>query len=192
MPINLDALYNPFPELITPRLRLRQIRPDDVDDLYDILSNEAVTQPYGVETFTNQKEARARILAIGRHYRARQAVRWAITRRDADRLIGTCGFVAWKRRFSHAAIGYELAPDYWRRGVMTEALTAVLDFGFNRMALNRIEALVKPDNVASLGLLRKLGFRQEGVLRQYGYWHGRYHDLAIFSLLKFEWDADSR
>jgi ribosomal-protein-alanine N-acetyltransferase len=70
---------------------------------------------------------------------------------------------------------------------MTEALTAVLNFGFKRLDLNRIEALVKPDNDASLGLLRKLGFREEGLLRQYGYWHGRYHDLAIYSILKSEW-----
>lgn len=187
MPINLDALYNPFPELTTSRLRLRQIRPDDVDDLHAILSDEAVTQPYGVETFSTRREAKERILTIQRHYRARQALRWAITCRDAGRLIGACGFVAWKRKFCHAAIGYELAPAYWRRGIMTEALTAVLDFGFKRLDLNRIEALVKPDNEASLGLLRKLGFREEGLLRQYGYWHGRYHDLAIYSILKSEW-----
>ena len=81
-------------------------------------------------------------------------------------------------------IGYELAKAHWRQGIMTEALFAVIEFGFQAIALNRIEAMVMLENTASFKLLQKLGFLEEGILREYGYWKGQFHDLRIFSLLK--------
>ncbi len=81
-------------------------------------------------------------------------------------------------------IGYDLSRPYWRRGIMTEALEAVIEFGFERMGLNRIEAVVFVENVASHRLLEKLRFEREGVLRDYEFLKGRFVDMVMYSLLR--------
>jgi ribosomal-protein-alanine N-acetyltransferase len=116
-----------------------------------------------------------------------RAIRWGITRKSDNRLVGTCGYV-WLRTY-RGEISYELASPYWRQGIMAEALDGIVDFGFAEMGLNRIEAPVMVENVASAQLLRKLGFLEEGVLRQYDFFKGRFHDMRLFALLKEEYDA---
>lgn len=71
---------------------------------------------------------------------------------------------------------------------MTEALQAIIRFGFDKLAVNRIEALVMPGNTASVRLLQNLGFQEEGVLREYAYFKEGFHDLHCFSLLKKEFN----
>ncbi len=178
-----------FPELQTPRLRLRQLQPSDAEAMFAILSDEAVTRTFGLERFTLVEEAAQRIRAINAGFQKQASIRWALVRPEDDVLIGTCGYVYWKRPHRHAAVGYELARAFWRQGYMTEALTAVLHFGYTQMKLHRIEALVMPENTPSIQLLHRLGFREEGLLRQYGYWNGRFHDLLVLSLLQPEWQS---
>ncbi|MCA9968993.1 MAG: GNAT family N-acetyltransferase [Anaerolineales bacterium] len=186
------AVFTQFPELWTPRLHLRQLEPADAPAMYRFLSDEAVTRYFGIETFTHLDEAAQRINSLNASFRRRQTVRWGITQRGDGTLIGSCGFIYWRRTYRHAALGYELARPYWRQGIMTETLQAVLEYGFTTMDLNRIEALVVPENEASRTLLERLGFQAEGVLREYGYWHSRFYDLAVFSLLQREWQDGRR
>ncbi len=70
---------------------------------------------------------------------------------------------------------------------MQEALKSVISWGFREMALNRIEAQTHPDNAKSIALLGRLGFAEEGRLRQAAYWASRYHDMLQFSLLRSDW-----
>jgi len=77
-----------------------------------------------------------------------------------------------------------LAKQYWHRGIMTEALDTILQFGLHKMALNRVTGLVTPENVASIKLIEKFGYREEGLLREYRFFEGKFYDLKIFSLLK--------
>jgi [ribosomal protein S5]-alanine N-acetyltransferase len=175
-----------FPLLRTDRLLLRETRTSDARAIFRVFSDAAVTRYHNQSTFTRIEEARAVVRSRAALFRHGWGIRWAIARKEDDLLIGACGFHNWHRACSHAEIGYELASDWWRRGLMTEALGAMLAFGFDRMDLNRIEALVMPDNVASARLLRKLGFTAEGTLRQYGHWKERFHDLTMFSLLREE------
>lgn len=179
-----------FPELQTPRLRLRQLRPSDANAMFAILSDVEVTRTFGLERFTLIEEAEQRIRAINAGFRQQASLRWAIVRAEEDVLIGTCGYVYWKRPHRHAAVGYELARPFWRQGYMTEALTAVLHYGYTQMNLHRIEALVMPENTPSIQLLHRLGFQEEGLLREYGFWNGRFHNLLIFSLLRQEWQNE--
>jgi ribosomal-protein-alanine N-acetyltransferase len=86
-----------------------------------------------------------------------------------------------------AMLGYDLARPYWRRGLMTEAVTAVLRFGFEQMALNRVEALVMAGNVGSMTLLSRLGFSHEGELRSRALHRGEFRDVWQFGLLRSEW-----
>jgi ribosomal-protein-alanine N-acetyltransferase len=86
-------------------------------------------------------------------------------------------------------MGYDLAAPHRRQGIMTEAMEAAIDYGFGSMGLNRIEALVDPGNTASIRLLLRLGFSQEGVLREYTHFRGKFVDDVCFSLLRREWRA---
>lgn len=184
-----DAIFAEFPVLETARLTLRQVRPSDAPALFAIFSDPEVTRYYDQPSFTELAQAEGLTTRMQQRFAEKRTVRWAITRPTDDVLLGTCGYAEWKRHFHCAAVGYELARAEWGQGIMTETLTAVLTFGFTRMQLNRVEAYVMTDNAASMRLLQKLGFQQEGLLRQYGYWQNAYHDLHLFALLKRDFSA---
>ena len=112
-------------------------------------------------------------------------MRWAICRPEApEELLGTCGFNLWVQNSARAVLGFDLARANWRQGIMSEALGLLLDYGFQQMELNRVEAVVFRDNDASCRLLAKLGFAREGLLREYEYLHGRLQDMYMYSLLR--------
>ena len=185
----IAAVFHEFPELYTARLHLRRIQMADVAAMYDLFSDEQVTRYFGVQTFTSLEEARERIKLIRANFTHQRSLRWGIALTEDGELIGSLGYIYWKKHFHHAAVGYELAQPYWGLGLMREALTAVLNFVFERMRLHRVEALVMPANTPSLNLLQRLGFQQEGLLRDYGYWRDQFHDLFIYALLQHEWAA---
>lgn len=182
--MDTDALFDKFPVLETERLWLRQIRPSDAPAIFAIFNNPEVTRYYDQPTYTEMAQAEELVARMQQRFAERRTIRWAIARKTDDHVLGTCGFGEWKQHFHCAAVGYELGQAYWRQGIMTEVLTAVLPFGFTQMQLNRIEAYVMTGNEPSMTLLRKLGFQKEGLLREYGYWQRAFHDLHLFALLK--------
>ena len=111
-------------------------------------------------------------------------VRWGIERRSDGQLIGTCGLFKWNRAWRNCTLGYELVRDAWGQGYMREALRSALAWGFEQMALNRVDAQIHPENTPSLKLVERLGFVHEGRLRECGYWLGAYHDLLQYGLLR--------
>lgn len=113
--------------------------------------------------------------------------RWVLVHKADQAVIGTCGFHKWNQRSFRAEIGYDLNPQYQGHGLMTEALHAALQHGFDVLKLHRIEAFIYVENMPSLRLAERLGFRQEGVLRDYFYLNGNFHDHALWSLLRSEW-----
>lgn len=100
-------------------------------------------------------------------------------------IIGTLGFNNFTKRH-RANIGYDLQADFWTQGFMTEALKTVIEYGFNELNINRIEAEVMPGNVASEKVLSKIGFKNEGLQRQWIYWNDRHYDMNMFSILHSE------
>jgi ribosomal-protein-alanine N-acetyltransferase len=120
-------------------------------------------------------------------FKENKGIRWGIIKKEDKKLIGTLGIYDCDKTSRRAEIGYDLEPAYWRQGLMTEALCVVLKYGFEKMRLNRIQALIDSKNARSMKLVRRLGFRKEGVLRQRSYFKGRFLDDVMFSLLKTEW-----
>jgi ribosomal-protein-alanine N-acetyltransferase len=100
-------------------------------------------------------------------------------------LIGSCGFT-WNKEANAAEIGYELASQFWRQGIMSEALRAILQYGFGNKEVQFVIAQIMLENIASRRLLKKLGFQSQGVLTRHGFWKGKHHDLEQFTLLKSE------
>ena len=187
--LNLDYLFRAFPRLETGRLVLRQLHLSDAKSLFAILADEKVTRFYDDEAFTEVSQARDQLESWARGFDAERSVRWGITLREDSSVIGTCGYYGFHGWHARASIGYELARAHWRQGIMTEALEAIVGFGFGNVGLNRIQAVVMPGNEGSDKLLEKLGFTREGILKGYENWGEKgYVDVSMFSLLRHEYE----
>ncbi|WVE34662.1 GNAT family N-acetyltransferase [Priestia megaterium] len=172
-----------FPILHTPRTTLREITEVDADTIFDCFSQKEVIRYYGQEKLTTFQEALHLIDIFAENYRNRKGLRWGIERLDTGELMGTVGFNQWNQKHKRAEIGYELHPKHWGHGYASEAASAVMAYGFDTLQLVRIEAVVFLENKASQHVLEKLGFQQEGVLKNYMCQNGKAHDTLVYSSL---------
>lgn len=186
--MTLQRELQTFPQLETNSLLLLRIISGDANALFNILSDPEVTEFYDEDAFTDKSQASDQIAAWENGFADKRCIRWGIIRKDKDDLMGSCGYYGFHSWNKRASIGYELARTSWRQGIMTEAFGAIIDFGFRRLELNRIDALVMPGNTASINLLEKLGFRNEGLLKEYERWGSKgFVDLCMFAILRKDW-----
>jgi ribosomal-protein-alanine N-acetyltransferase len=178
---------NSFPGLETGNLRLRELVPTDAEAVYRIYADDRVTRFYDLDTFDDVRQATELIRRQRARFQRGEGLRWGIAQRANNVIIGTAGYV-FSQHNAQGGIGYDLARPYWRKGIMSEALLLVIHYGFSSLKLNRIQALVIPGNRASVGLLMKLGFQEEGLLRDYAFFKGRYNDLISFALLRRDYE----
>ncbi|PLT31903.1 GNAT family N-acetyltransferase [Peribacillus deserti] len=181
-----------FPELNTQRLILKEITEEDAQRLYEIFSSQEVTRYYGMDPFTTIEQAANLIHSFQKTFTEKRAVRWGIILKENGTLIGTIGLNNLQVGNKRTEIGYELHPDYWRKGYVSEALQEVLRHIFEDIGIHRAGAVTFPENKASSDLLKKLSFKEEGLLRGYIFQGGSSHDACVFSLLKPEWEAQKR
>jgi|SRR5450830_556725 len=179
-----------FPVLHTSRLTLREVVESDAENILHIHGNAEYMRWFGSDPMPDLDSAK-KLVATFASWRKEpvSGARWALELRDQPGLIGTCGLFRWNRNWRSCIIGYEIAPMHQGRGYVKEALDSSITWGFQKVQLNRIEAQVHPDNVASIALLEALGFLQEGRQREAGYWAGRHHDLLQYALLKAQWST---
>ena len=172
------------PELVTERLRLRAPVPGDAAALLAVLGDPEVTRYHNVPTVTTLADAQALLERLEQRYAARDTIRWAIELVEHSEMIGTVGLLRFDFEHCHAEVGYEIGQPWWGRGLTPEAAAAVIQYGFSVLGLHRIEAGVLPGNDASVRVLQKLGFLEEGVRRDYLHVKGRFHSFRWFSLLE--------
>ncbi|MET3106882.1 ribosomal-protein-alanine N-acetyltransferase [Oxalobacteraceae bacterium GrIS 2.11] len=174
-----------FPELQTPRLKLRELNENDADVLFAMHSNYAIMSWYGTDHMIERHDA---IELLAKYRALRKApgsgIRWGICSHESPILLGTCGFQKWNRGWNSCLLRYDLKVEARGQGYMQEALRSAIIWGFANMNLNRIEAQIHPNNRPSILLIEKLGFVREGIMRKAGYWDEQYHDLCLYSLLK--------
>ena len=180
-----------FPKLTTARLHLRELTLDDAPGIFRIRSDFEVTRYNTGLAYERLEQARDLIQAIRAGYVDGAELRWGITLKNDPTVIGMCGFNYWVRHDRRASIGYDLARAYWGQGLMTEAVRAIVEFGFDCMNLNRIEADADGRNPASGRVLEKVGFRAEGIQHEQFYENGSFYDLHLFGLLRREYFAKS-
>ncbi|MBR7794485.1 MAG: GNAT family N-acetyltransferase [Bacillota bacterium] len=173
-----------FPTLETDRLVLRELTNEDAEGIFACFSNDDLTRFYGQETLKSIEEAEKFVDFFSKNYSEKRGIRWGIERKGTNGIIGTIGFNAWSPKHKRAEIGYEIHPEQWRKGYISEAVSKVLSYGFDLMGLNRIGAVVFIENDASNKLLEKVGFQKEGVLRDYMYQGGKAYDTYVYSLLR--------
>ena len=188
--MNRREAFREFPVLKTKRLILRQPTMKDVEWYYEYFSRPEIVWGGGEPGPKNMSAARKEFMKyLIDLYRKRHGFRWIITLKGEGRPIGTLGFYKWVPSASHQAeMGYDLEKEHWGEGIMTEAMKAVVSFGFEKMELNRIEVYVMPRNKRSIKMISNLGFKREGLLRQRFFDEfGNYADDILFSMLRSDW-----
>jgi len=176
--------FGPFPTLMTERLVLRELTPADPAGILVLWGDPAV-QRYNGRLLVDLGEAQTVIAELQACYAARMQIAWAVTLRERVGVLGVVDFHDWDRRHRRAEIGYSLARAAWGQGIASEAVQAVIGFGFTRMQLHRIEALTIVDNLRSVRLLERFGFRREGTRRECSLEDdGAFHDSTIYGLLE--------
>lgn len=173
--------------ITTARLVVRLVAPDDIAGLMAVNGDDAVTKhlPYTSWQSLTDGEAwfeRMRTLAA-----SGAALQFVIADRATGGIVGSCLLFRFEEGSARAELGYVLGRAHWGRGLMHEALTALLGHAFGAMGLRRIEAEVNPANTASVNLLRRLGFTHEGLLRQRWTAKGVTYDVNLYGLLREEW-----
>lgn len=180
----LTIEFDGFPNLETERLVLRQVRAEDAADLFALRTNEGAMKYLDRPRLKDMDEAHEFIRKIEKDYDENNGINWMITLKDEDRVIGNIGFWRFDKANYRIEIGYMLMPQYWGKGIATEAMDPVLQYAFETLKVHSIEANVNPENEASKRLLMKIGFRQEAYFRENYYYDGRFLDSAIFCLLE--------
>ncbi|MHA2065649.1 MAG: GNAT family N-acetyltransferase [Candidatus Thorarchaeota archaeon] len=177
----------PFPKLQTERLVLRQLTADDSESWFQNLSNDEVAGLIGMDPLSTVEESEGIINSFIDRFEKGTGMAWAITLKEEDTFIGTASFEQIDKQNVSGEIGYDLLKEYWGNGFMTEALKAIITYGFEILKLNRIEVHTAAINEASRSLLRRLGFLEEGIFRESSFFKGEFRDDCQYSLLRREW-----
>ncbi len=179
----LQLNFNPFPELSTERLVLREISPADANEIFQLRSDKNVMQFLDRPLAQSMDDAIALIKKIAGGHNENENITWAITLQKLPKLIGTIGFWRIDKENYRAEIGYLLHPGEQGKGLMQEAIAVVLKYGFETMKLHSVEANVNPANNASIKLLEKNNFTKEAHFKENYFYNGRFLDSAIYSLV---------
>ena len=182
----IDALES-LPVLETPRLILRRVRPTDAEAIFSYASRPEVTAHLTWRTHRNLEDTYLFIQGLQYGYAEGTAADWGMILREDGRLIGTIGMAHTSRLHHFGEVGYVLHPDYWGRGLVAEALRAVIGFAFTH-GLNRVEAVHAVENTASGRVMEKAGMTYEGVLRKRYCLQGQHRDVKMYSILREEWE----
>ncbi|HEX8141920.1 MAG TPA: GNAT family N-acetyltransferase [Pyrinomonadaceae bacterium] len=149
-----------MPEIETSRLRLRMFTPADLDQLLLITSDPEVMKYLGMGGARTREKTKNTIDAILRHWEQHGFGIWAVEHKADRSLIGWCGLQMLEKT-PEVEIAYLLAHAYWNQGLATEAARAAIEYGFNRLQLERIVAIARPENVGSYRVMEKIGMKYE-------------------------------
>ncbi len=172
-----------LPVLESSRLRLRQLKKADTQDLFAIFADVQSMRYWSHPPFTEIEQADAYLRKIDAGRINGTHLQWGITLSDDDKVIGTTTLFSLNPQHRRAEIGYILASTYWKQGIGLEALSLVLSHVFDTLGYLRIEADIDPRNLASCRLVQKLGFRHEGTLRERWCVDDELQDSALHGLL---------
>jgi len=167
----------------TQKLTLRQLVSEDATDIFSIYSDKTGMKYWSSLPFTQSQQATDLINNVTNWWQAGSSLCLGLEHKENQKIIGTISLFSFNEESRRAEIGYILSSAYWQGGIMTEALKGVLEFVFKDLNLNRLEADIDPDNLASAKLLQKLGFQLEGRLRQRWIINGNITDSELYGLL---------
>lgn len=191
MPDNLLSNTLDFPILETERLLLREWDTADAEDLFAFYSIEDVVHYTPITAYTTLEQAVTKAKNFRDWFRVKQSsVTWAVVLKDTRKIIGECSLHSFSPENERAEVGYAYSPEVWGKGIASESIRKIVDYGFTDFSLfpiNRLEANTDPRNIASAKLLEKLGFTKEGHLRQRHIEKGEAVDSIVYAMLRGEY-----
>ena len=176
--------FSSFPVLETERLLLREHALSDAENLFALRNNPEVMRYIDRERPKKLLDAQNFIENFNTGFAQGQHLAWVMALKEKpDEMIGSIGY--WRTNLANyrAEIGYMLHPNFWRKGLVSEALQTTIAFGFNQMKLHSIQANINPGNNASRQILLKHDFIKEAYFKEDFYFNGQFLDSEIYSLL---------
>lgn len=183
--MNKKLLFDKFPYLESDELILKKVEDKDVYDLFEIKTNKNL----GGNTLKSIEAVKNVIGHFERDFNKHKIIYLGIYYKKAsNKLVGIAEIFDINDKINRVEVGYTLNEDYWGKGIATKATAMMLDYLFNVIDVNRIQATVLPINEKSKNVLKRTNFVHEGTLRQYKYW-GRMGiaDIEMFSILKLDY-----
>ena len=180
----LEINFHPFQNLQTERLLLRRIDKNDVQEVLKLRGNPETMKYIPRPLAKTVEDALGHIAMINEKIDSHIGINWGITIKGNPKLIGIIGHYRIQPENHRAEIGYMILPEYSGTGITTEAIQVVVEYGFERMNLHSIEAIIDPQNFASERVLQKNGFVKEAHILENELWEGKFWDTVIYSLLR--------
>jgi ribosomal-protein-alanine N-acetyltransferase len=181
----LTLNFHPFPNLETPRLLLRRVVESDAPQII-ILRGDAENMKFVPRPLvTNIEQALQHYEMIDAKIVNNEGINWAITlKENPSKMLGIIGHYKIQTEHYRSEIGYMLITELHGKGIVTEAIKAVLIYGFDMLKLHSVEAIIDPNNITSEKVLLKNGFVKEAHILENEYYDGEFIDTVIYSLLK--------
>ena len=180
----LDINLNPFPILETERLILKRFEKTDSEAMFQLRSNPALMKYICRPLQTTLNEAEELINKIDELIINNSGINWAIYLKSEQKIIGSVSFHKIDKENYRGEIGYFLLPSHWQKGIISEAISSVLNYGFHTLKFHSVEAQIDPDNIASEQVLQKFKFIKEACFKENFYFNEQFLDTAVYSLLK--------
>lgn len=175
-------MQQPFPQLVSDRLILRRVRPDDAPVVLAGYGNPEINRHMSVE-YHSLEEVQVQLDWYESLWSGGSGLWWGFCLKQEGTMIGNGGFHSWNQQHKSAELGYWVLSEFQRQGYASEAIRLMCNHAFTHMDLHRIEAVVETDNLGSGNLLRKNGFTLEGIRRECEWKNNGFIDLQIWSRL---------
>ncbi len=184
--MTVHPVFNSFPEIhVNDEIVLREIKESDAAGFYFYITDPEVQLYISDEDIpTSIDNAVHELRYWSSLFTHQRSIYWAIADKKTNTIIGTCGFNNWSQLHRRGEISYDLARNYWNKGIMTKVIKEMIKFSINNMGMERIQATVTLQNKASTRVLEKLGFKREGLLKHYAYLHGKGKDFYMYAYVK--------
>ncbi|MES2761612.1 MAG: GNAT family N-acetyltransferase [Bacteroidota bacterium] len=179
----LELNFDPFPVLETERLVLRRPTLEDAQDYFALRSNVDAMKHIAKPIQTTIEETKSLIYKINEMINFNDGIGWAVCFKHDRKMIGSVSFHRVEKEHYRAEIGYMLHPDHWKQGIISEAVGALIDYGFNALKLHSIEAHIDPANMGSEKVLQKFNFVKEAYYKENYFYAGQFLDTAVYSLV---------
>lgn len=184
--MNSELIFSKYPYIESNNLVLKKIEEENVNDLFEIYDNDKVFNYCGIFPKHNITTVSSMIGHFERDFNKRSRIKLGIFLKDeSNKLVGIIEVMNFDQKVNMVTIGYYLSEDYWNKGIASNALSILIQYLFENINVNRIQAEIMPANLASRKVLLKNFFTKEGLIRQGTIWPGKgVVDLELYSILK--------
>lgn len=179
-----------IPSFETDRLLIRPLQVSDYQDLFETFREKDYLKYFGIGSVNRKEDAKRLVRDWVSRMSPNQFIRWAICLKSSGKTIGTIGLHTFIEGYRKAAVGYDLNPHYQKQGYMQESLQMIMRYFFEDMGYHRLEAIIVDQNISSIHVIERAGFKQEGKMKEWMYHAGLdcYFDAYIYALLDSEYE----